>query len=80
MSERRYMLHPGPVTSADGDIHHVSARELLRLYRVRADECYVCPACQGRIGYVCDDRGVIGLWPDSSGRYELPNKEEPRDE
>ncbi len=40
----RYLLLPGLVRSAaDGDVHHVGASQLARLYRVSMADCIVMP-------------------------------------
>ncbi len=40
----RYLLCPGPVQSrADGDLHHITARQLAFLYGVPMAECVTLP-------------------------------------
>lgn len=40
----KYLICPGEVISqTDGDIHFVSANQLMRLYKVRPDQCIVLP-------------------------------------
>jgi hypothetical protein len=68
---KRYLLRPGPVRSrTDGQLHHVGARELARLYGVPMSECLVSRG---------DTRGLefgrlIVLAPRYDGDYRLPEK------
>lgn len=42
---KRFVIHPGPVVSkTDGQLHHVTASELMRLYHVPASECVIARA------------------------------------
>ena len=67
---RKYLICPGEITSkSDGDIHHISARKLMMLYKVHPDECYVLrpdspPHYQGL------PKGLIALSPLYEGNYE----------
>jgi hypothetical protein len=41
-SKKRFLVIPGTITSkSDGDRHFIGARELMRLYRVKPEECVV---------------------------------------
>jgi hypothetical protein len=71
---KRYLVHDGRVRSRhDGEWHVVSAREVSRLYRVDPHECVFrdLDARDGRL-FGVDTSGLIPLYPDPSGRYELP--------
>lgn len=62
--QRWYVLHPGLVTSEnDGQRHWVSAHELVRLYRLPGNRCYV----YSRGAVYSDD--AIHLHPRHSGDY-----------
>lgn len=68
-----YVLHPGPVRSRhDGDVHHIPARELARLYGVPPTSCAVhrdpLPGCHAKVW----PPGTVHLYPSSSGNYTLP--------
>lgn len=65
----RYILHPGPVTSAvGGDIMFVGARRLARLYGVRLSDCVVyAPDCPHAL-----PADAVHLWPCQAGVYSLP--------
>ncbi len=75
----RYLLCPGMVRSrTDRDQHHVGARELAMLYRVRMVDCLVMPPQtpanhrqrMGLFDRVLDGE-LIALHPRSSGEYPL---------
>lgn len=68
----KYVLVPGDITSAaDGQRHHISARQLQLLYGVHPETCIVWPE---------DTRGydlkwlhsLIKLIPKYNGDYTLP--------
>lgn len=70
---KKYLVVPGKVRSQDGDVHTVSAEQLMSLYGVRPQECVV----------VHPDRDqwraphqLIELYPRSNGDYTLPRSEE----
>lgn len=78
----RYLLFPGPVRSrSDGQVHHVTAPALARLYGVRFGDCLVLPA-PGRELYPGErlrliERSepggdLIALHPRYDGDYRLP--------
>jgi hypothetical protein len=66
-----YAIHPGEVRARDGDIHFISADQLMRLYKINPRVCVVV-----RDGW---DRGMtpdyqdnfIHLYPRQDGNYEL---------
>lgn len=81
MTTARYLLCPGMVRSrADGDEHFVGARQLMRLYGLRPEQCLVMP--EARPGQPCGlrrwldgalERGdLIALRPRADGDYRLP--------
>ena len=67
---KKYLVVPGEIASqTDGDIHHISARRLMELYKVHPDDCYVLrpdapPHTQGL------PKGLIVLKPLYEGNYE----------
>lgn len=74
----RYAVFPGPVRSQmDGQWHEISARQLIMLYRVKPDECYVVPpswppgTSRETIAWV---DSLIALRPRYSGDYTLPKE------
>lgn len=73
---KKYLVFAGPVRSKnDKQIHRVGGPQLAQLYRVNPSECIF-------IGWdITDDevraktigqKNLISLYPDNSGRYELP--------
>jgi hypothetical protein len=68
-----YVLAPGYVSSySDNDIHYISAKELRRLYGLRANQCI--EACDGnKDEYGCIiPPGIKRLYPRHDGEYVLP--------
>lgn len=82
MTTARYLLCPGPVRSrTDGQVHHVSAAQLARLYRVPMDECVTLPRpgnpCATDLILSLMERSgpggdLIRLHPRFDGDYRLP--------
>lgn len=72
----RYVLHPGPVRSkTDGDVHHISASQLIMLYRVNPRDCVVYPEGDAfRQRFWQDQPGDVHLYPRTSGNYTLPER------
>jgi hypothetical protein len=75
----KYALHPGQVTSKrDGQIHHIDAHMLVRLYGVRHSECLVVKKefrhKRERELYMerIERMGLIHLYPRHDGNYALP--------
>ena len=70
----KYVIHPGEVKSkTDGDFHHISAEQLMELYKVDPSECIVAgknpPSRAGqRLTELTD---VRHLYPKYSGNYNL---------
>lgn len=71
MTRPLVVLHPGTVRSInDGDIHHVPADRLVRLYGLRPGE-YILE----RPGWeFCLPKNVLHLWPRSDGDYRRPRE------
>lgn len=75
----QYAVQEGYVTSAfDGDQHHITYTDLIRLYRVNPNRCFrVRPITQGS-AYLADmefskANRLILLRPDPTGMYLLEN-------
>lgn len=73
----RYMLHPGEVVSRnDSQTHFISARDLMRLYKLKPSECLICAHCYGRKALACEKGSLIDLYPKFNGDYSLtPTKD-----
>lgn len=73
----KYLVFPGEVVSAtDGDIHHVSSDELMRLYGVSPKECRVIHGQRAQ-AYAAQHAArlypeVTILRPREDGNYEMP--------
>lgn len=66
----KYVLHPGFVYSkTDGDRHYISADKLIRLYKVRPNNCVLHREHSHFEGM----KGMIHLFPRYDGNYEVPN-------
>lgn len=67
-----YAIHPGEVRAKDGDIHFITAKQLMDLYEVSPNMC-----CIVKDGW---DRGYnpefkyqfTHLYPRQDGNYKLP--------
>jgi hypothetical protein len=75
---RRFLVIPGRVHSIyDGDVHHVSAEELMRLYKVRRCECVVATPMDTmdprRLDKLVTEGGLLPLRPRRDGHYDLKN-------
>jgi hypothetical protein len=72
---KRYLILPGKVFSKeDGQLHHVSAEELMRLYSVAPEECVVLrnEGVHGRVGL--DNEfldSLLWLAPRYDGDYHI---------
>ena len=67
MSKKKWLLHPGWITSkTDGDQHFVGEMELIRLYGVRRDECLSVTASNL---HAFDLESLIDLRPRYDGDY-----------
>lgn len=72
MGKIKYVLYPGVVTSKyDGQRHFISAATLMRLYRVRPEECLIYDANEPKEKY----QDLIPLSPKYNGNYEIPHME-----
>jgi hypothetical protein len=70
----KYLVCPGEVRSQfDGQVHFISAYQLMALYSVSAKECAIKPPGRSTDGYQPPD-GLIELRPDPTGEYELPKE------
>lgn len=73
-SFRPYCVHGGRVRSAtDGQLHHVPAPEVARLYRLQTGEYKLAGPSNSPThlyGHVTDENC---LFPDPLGRYEVPH-------
>lgn len=66
---KKYMLHPGWVTSKhDGDRHYINARRLADLYRVSLGQCLSACTPEGQ----ANREPLIDLYPSYDGDYTLP--------
>lgn len=74
MINKKYVIHPGYVISmSDGQEHYVTARQLIRLYRVNPNECIVISESgDNHRGLNLND--FIHLYPRINGDYTLPTK------
>jgi len=84
MVTKKYAVYPGFIYSKyDSQLHFISASALMRLYRVKPDECIVINELRsprsraeqleldGLIS-MAKDLNLIGLRPDYSGDYRIP--------
>ena len=63
----RYILHRGTVKSrVDGDIHHITEKDLIQLYGVNPKDC------KEHDSNYRPREGDIHLFPRYDGRYVLP--------
>ncbi len=71
MAVKRYVVHPGQMRSkTDGDMHWIGARDLMRLYGVSPDECFVVDEHRSAASSGWDGRDdLIHLWPSYDGSY-----------
>jgi hypothetical protein len=80
----KYLVCPGPVTSkTDGQLHSITASELMALYEVDPRECYIMPLMVGWPVSVreqerqkIESMKLIRLAPRYDGKYVLPTWEE----
>lgn len=74
----KYRVEPGGVRSAnDGDLHWISARKLMALYRVDPRECMIITKANWHVRGVA---GLIPLRPREDGNYARPRPPEGRRE
>lgn len=69
----RYVIKPGHVTSrTDGQRHFVGFNDLLRLYRLRREECICWPSeHEDPVGSFTIPQGCIVIEPRYDGNYSL---------
>lgn len=46
---KKYILYGGYVTSVDGDDHYISPMDLVRLYKLRKDECILVSSVESTV-------------------------------
>lgn len=67
---KKYVVYPGFVQSRhDGDVHYITARQLMHLYGVRLSDCVVAQSDTDLLGR--DFTGLIPLRPRYDGDYRL---------
>ena len=70
---KSYLVCPGWVQSAnDGNMHYITAAQLMELYRVKPSECVVAGSPAAR-----DTEGLVHLTVQYNGDYELPARHQP---
>ena len=69
----KYMVIPGYVKSPnDGDWHRVSAGDIMRLFGVKYDECFVAYNNKSLLGHNEEWlKSLVVLEPNSKGAYDL---------
>lgn len=67
MTQKKYIICPGWVYSADGDRHFIDYSTLVRLYGVRKEEC----VHERGIPRGLSVRGMRYLRPSNTGNYDL---------
>lgn len=68
---KRFLVVPGRVRSwTDGDDHHITSLQLMRLYGVDPRECVVAPRSEVRRLRLEEE--LVVLRPDPTGAYEIP--------
>lgn len=71
----KYAIVPGYVRASDGDVHWITANQLMDLYRVTAHECKVVRNEDSLRGYTPEFiDSLIYLHPRSDGAYEIPEE------
>lgn len=69
---KKYLICPGEIRSRhDGDIHKISASQLIHLYKVDPKECIIVNSPESARGIIWSQ--YIVLRPRSDGNYKLPN-------
>lgn len=69
----RYLIHPGHVRSAnDGQLHYVTADQLIKLYQLPQNSRVVIIAHADPTPSFNDLPGDVHLWPRRDGKYSLP--------
>lgn len=71
MKKKKFMIFAGKVKSLhDGQIHHITARELRHLYKLEKEECILIEENDGRFLDQFNKGEYIILWPRQRGDYE----------
>ena len=75
----KYEVYPGNVTrKTDGQIHYITAHQLMRLYGVNPVECVVYGPqywwMNGHLSSAKAGKGLIRLEPRYDGDYTLPQE------
>jgi len=73
---KKYMVHPGFVTSKDGDRHWISARKLMELYGVPPSLCIIFDNRDTESYSGLISRELTYLYPRNDGKYKKINLEE----
>ncbi len=69
----KYVVIPEVVISKnDGDIHYITAEQLIKLYNVDRNECIVLSNRERGRGFA-NTKKLIVLTPDPSGNYDKPS-------
>jgi hypothetical protein len=71
MSDKKYLICPDYVISQDGQEHWISAGELIKLYKVKREECLIMPRYSS--GWVRPEHLIV-LRPKSNGNYYIINE------
>lgn len=66
-----YAIHPGEVRAKDGDIHFISAKQLMDLYKVSPRMCIVAKDGWDRTHSPDFLRQFVHLYPREDGNYTL---------
>lgn len=70
MSKKKYAVHPDRIVSkTDGQMHFISAYQLMKLYGVQPTECVVCSDKHPNMGIHNND--YIHLTPRHDGDYSI---------
>jgi len=65
-----YVVHPGNIKSkCDGDVHFISAHQLVNLYQIRSARWYVAGS---QMPLLPQGWHYVHLYPRSNGDYSLP--------
>jgi hypothetical protein len=64
-----YALHPGEVRARDGDVHFISAEQLIRLYGVHPQMCVIARKGWDRTYHPDFLEQFVHLYPREDGKY-----------
>jgi len=69
---KKYILMGGPVRSkSDGDLHHITAQQLCRLYNLNPEECIFADVMRPETYQCYRTEDLIELNPRYDGDYNL---------